>query len=228
MFKCNLPGSGISFLLAVGTNFTGSGKFFWQWELYSWQCLEIACWSGIALVPVDKILALLFPCSIVDATTTTISPPSPRLPSTLLSISPTLKPPCKGFDQDSVPKDRDKDSSSSFLSSVISFVLVYLRTMSSGGQGMNSMEIEQVIGHRVTNVIDAITTYETKTRVAHDSMDQVARCNSKSATTCYGYGEQGHYRDRCMRLKGQKHCNQKEKKGKACRETHASANNINA
>nr|GEW15868.1 hypothetical protein [Tanacetum cinerariifolium] len=27
----------ISFLLAVGTNFTGSGKLFWQWELYSWQ-----------------------------------------------------------------------------------------------------------------------------------------------------------------------------------------------
>nr|GFA52201.1 hypothetical protein [Tanacetum cinerariifolium] len=34
---CNLPGSGISFLLAVGTIFTSSGKFFWQWELYSWQ-----------------------------------------------------------------------------------------------------------------------------------------------------------------------------------------------
>nr|GEY52431.1 hypothetical protein [Tanacetum cinerariifolium] len=27
----------ISFLLAVGTNFTGSGKLFWQWDLYSWQ-----------------------------------------------------------------------------------------------------------------------------------------------------------------------------------------------
>nr|GEY08901.1 hypothetical protein [Tanacetum cinerariifolium] len=34
---CDLSGSGISLLLAVGTNFTGSGKLFWQWELYSWQ-----------------------------------------------------------------------------------------------------------------------------------------------------------------------------------------------
>nr|GEV95907.1 integrase, catalytic region, zinc finger, CCHC-type, peptidase aspartic, catalytic [Tanacetum cinerariifolium] len=34
--KCNLPGSGISFLLVVGTIFTSSGMFFWQWELYSW------------------------------------------------------------------------------------------------------------------------------------------------------------------------------------------------
>nr|GEZ51250.1 hypothetical protein [Tanacetum cinerariifolium] len=35
--QCDLFGSGISLLLAVGTNFTRSGKFFWQWELYSWQ-----------------------------------------------------------------------------------------------------------------------------------------------------------------------------------------------
>nr|GEW57062.1 hypothetical protein [Tanacetum cinerariifolium] len=35
--QCNLPGSGISFLLVVGTIFTSSGKFFWQWGLYSWQ-----------------------------------------------------------------------------------------------------------------------------------------------------------------------------------------------
>nr|GEX79103.1 putative reverse transcriptase domain-containing protein [Tanacetum cinerariifolium] len=31
--KCNLPGSGFTFLLAVATFFTGSGKLFCQWEL---------------------------------------------------------------------------------------------------------------------------------------------------------------------------------------------------
>nr|GEZ13307.1 putative reverse transcriptase domain-containing protein [Tanacetum cinerariifolium] len=35
IIKCNLPGSGCTFLQPVGTNFTGSGKLFWQWELYS-------------------------------------------------------------------------------------------------------------------------------------------------------------------------------------------------
>nr|GEW57331.1 hypothetical protein [Tanacetum cinerariifolium] len=35
--ECNLPGSGFTFLLAVATFFTGSGKFFCQWELYNWQ-----------------------------------------------------------------------------------------------------------------------------------------------------------------------------------------------
>nr|GEW77414.1 hypothetical protein [Tanacetum cinerariifolium] len=35
--SANLYSSGISFLLAVGTFFTGSGNFFWQWELHNWQ-----------------------------------------------------------------------------------------------------------------------------------------------------------------------------------------------
>nr|GEV23969.1 reverse transcriptase domain-containing protein [Tanacetum cinerariifolium] len=34
---CNLPGSGFTFLLAVASFFTGSGKLFCQWELYNWQ-----------------------------------------------------------------------------------------------------------------------------------------------------------------------------------------------
>nr|GFB05041.1 hypothetical protein [Tanacetum cinerariifolium] len=34
---CNLPGSGFTFLLAVASFFSGSGKFFYQWELYNWQ-----------------------------------------------------------------------------------------------------------------------------------------------------------------------------------------------
>nr|GEZ83031.1 hypothetical protein [Tanacetum cinerariifolium] len=33
----NLHSIGISFLLAVGTFFTGSENFFWQWELCNWQ-----------------------------------------------------------------------------------------------------------------------------------------------------------------------------------------------
>nr|GEW47850.1 hypothetical protein [Tanacetum cinerariifolium] len=40
--ECNLPGSGISFLLAVRAIFTGSGMFFWQWELYSWHAIFLA------------------------------------------------------------------------------------------------------------------------------------------------------------------------------------------
>nr|GEV81536.1 retrovirus-related Pol polyprotein from transposon TNT 1-94 [Tanacetum cinerariifolium] len=35
--QCNLLSSGISFLLAMGTFFTGSGNFSWQWELHNWQ-----------------------------------------------------------------------------------------------------------------------------------------------------------------------------------------------
>ncbi|GJV01131.1 hypothetical protein Tco_1334700 [Tanacetum coccineum] len=53
------------------------------------------------------------------------------------------------------------------------------RTMATIGQGMSSMEIEQIIAQRVTNAIEAIAIYETKTRVAHDSIDQVARQGAK-------------------------------------------------
>nr|GEW47917.1 hypothetical protein [Tanacetum cinerariifolium] len=35
--QCNLSGSGFTFLLAVASFFTGSGKLFCQWELYNWQ-----------------------------------------------------------------------------------------------------------------------------------------------------------------------------------------------
>nr|GEW14723.1 hypothetical protein [Tanacetum cinerariifolium] len=52
--------------------------------------------------------------------------------------------------------------------------------------------------------------------------------NSKPAITCYGCGKQGHYKNRCPRVKNQKHCNQKEKNGKAYRDTRANTNNVNA
>ncbi|GJX90242.1 putative reverse transcriptase domain-containing protein [Tanacetum coccineum] len=44
---------------------------------------------------------------------------------------------------------------------------------------MSSMEIEQIIAQRVTNAIEAITIYEARTRVTHESMDQVARQGAK-------------------------------------------------
>nr|GEZ20156.1 hypothetical protein [Tanacetum cinerariifolium] len=50
-------------------------------------------------------------------------------------------------------------------------------------------------------------------------------CNSKPAITCYRCGKQGHYENRCPRVKNQKHCNQKEKNGKAYRDTRAITNN---
>ncbi|GJX46995.1 ALP1-like protein [Tanacetum coccineum] len=53
------------------------------------------------------------------------------------------------------------------------------QTMSTMGQGMSSVEIEQIIAQRVTNAIAAIAICETKTREAHDSMDQVARQGAK-------------------------------------------------
>nr|GEZ76056.1 reverse transcriptase domain-containing protein [Tanacetum cinerariifolium] len=34
--QCNLHSSGFSFILVVGTFFTGSGNFSWQWELHNW------------------------------------------------------------------------------------------------------------------------------------------------------------------------------------------------
>ncbi|GKD11380.1 hypothetical protein Tco_1191065, partial [Tanacetum coccineum] len=52
-------------------------------------------------------------------------------------------------------------------------------TMSTTGQGMSFAEIEQIVAQRVTNAIEAIAIYETKTRVARDSIDQVARQGAK-------------------------------------------------
>nr|GEX78907.1 putative reverse transcriptase domain-containing protein [Tanacetum cinerariifolium] len=46
--------------------------------------------------------------------------------------------------------------------------------MTTPRQEISSMEIEQIIAQRVTNAIKATSIYETRTRVAHDSMDQVA------------------------------------------------------
>ncbi|GJY57556.1 hypothetical protein Tco_0456671 [Tanacetum coccineum] len=47
---------------------------------------------------------------------------------------------------------------------------------------MSSIKIKQIIAQRVTNAIEAIAIYETKTRVARNLMDQVARQGAKVVT----------------------------------------------
>ncbi|GKC87982.1 hypothetical protein Tco_1148631 [Tanacetum coccineum] len=44
--------------------------------------------------------------------------------------------------------------------------------MSASRQGMGFEEMEQVVAQRVANAIEAITIYESKIRMAHDSMNQ--------------------------------------------------------
>ncbi|GKA25852.1 reverse transcriptase domain-containing protein [Tanacetum coccineum] len=56
-------------------------------------------------------------------------------------------------------------------------------------------------------------------KVGHQSKDcwsktPVIDSKSKHVVTCFRYDEQGHYKNRCPRLKNQNHCNQKGKKGK--------------
>ncbi|GKA40972.1 putative reverse transcriptase domain-containing protein [Tanacetum coccineum] len=47
--------------------------------------------------------------------------------------------------------------------------------MSASRQGMGFEEMEQVVAQRVANAIEAITIYESKICMAHDSMNQVVR-----------------------------------------------------
>ncbi|GKD44076.1 hypothetical protein Tco_1268721, partial [Tanacetum coccineum] len=47
--------------------------------------------------------------------------------------------------------------------------------MSASRQGMSFEEMEQVVAQRVANAIEAIAIYESKIRMAHDSMNQVIR-----------------------------------------------------
>ncbi|GKC31910.1 RNA-directed DNA polymerase, eukaryota, partial [Tanacetum coccineum] len=70
-------------------------------------------------------------------------------------------------------------------------------------------------------------------KIGHQSKDYRSKTpatgsKSKHAVTCFGCGEQVHYKNRFPRLKNQNRCNQKEKKGKACGDTNVIANNANA
>nr|GEV94282.1 hypothetical protein [Tanacetum cinerariifolium] len=51
--------------------------------------------------------------------------------------------------------------------------------MSSINQGMNLMEIEQIVAQQVANAIETIAIYETKTIMAHESMSQAKRQEDK-------------------------------------------------
>nr|GEW15550.1 serpin-ZX-like [Tanacetum cinerariifolium] len=60
IFKCNLPGSGFTFLLAVATFFTGSGKLFCQWELYNrqWECLVYFISNNVSVLHAGDVPVL--------------------------------------------------------------------------------------------------------------------------------------------------------------------------
>ncbi|GJX30729.1 hypothetical protein Tco_0355572 [Tanacetum coccineum] len=51
--------------------------------------------------------------------------------------------------------------------------------MSASRQGMSFEEMEQVVAQRVVNAIEVIAIYESKIRMAHDSMNQVVREEAK-------------------------------------------------
>ncbi|GJS23276.1 hypothetical protein Tco_0451908 [Tanacetum coccineum] len=53
--------------------------------------------------------------------------------------------------------------------------------MSTTNQGMSFAELEQIVAHRVANVIENIAIYETKTRMARESMSQIKQQEDKMA-----------------------------------------------
>nr|GEW86955.1 hypothetical protein [Tanacetum cinerariifolium] len=50
---------------------------------------------------------------------------------------------------------------------------LFSETMTITNQGMSFVEVEQIIAHRVANAIETIDIYETKTRMARESMNQI-------------------------------------------------------
>ncbi|GKA96808.1 hypothetical protein Tco_0818903 [Tanacetum coccineum] len=58
-------------------------------------------------------------------------------------------------------------------------VLVELRTITTTNQGMSLAEIEQIVAQRVTNAIETIAIYETKTRMARESISQTKQQGDK-------------------------------------------------
>ncbi|GKA43415.1 reverse transcriptase domain-containing protein [Tanacetum coccineum] len=53
--------------------------------------------------------------------------------------------------------------------------------MTTTNQGINFAEIEQIVAQRVANAIETIATYETKTRMARESMSQTKQQKDKVA-----------------------------------------------
>ncbi|GKE74749.1 reverse transcriptase domain-containing protein [Tanacetum coccineum] len=103
--------------------------------------------------------------------------------------------------------------------------------MSASRQGMTSAEINQIVAQRVSKAIEAISIYETKIRMTHDSMNQCSKCkrvghttrdckapvaemnqrthvsNPKATITCYECGRLGHFRNECQKLRNQNQVN---------------------
>ncbi|GKC62094.1 putative reverse transcriptase domain-containing protein [Tanacetum coccineum] len=53
--------------------------------------------------------------------------------------------------------------------------------MTTTKQGMSFVEVEQIIAHRVANAIETIVIYETKTRMARESTNQIKQQEGKIA-----------------------------------------------
>ncbi|GJS31619.1 hypothetical protein Tco_0492239 [Tanacetum coccineum] len=59
--------------------------------------------------------------------------------------------------------------------------LSYRETMTTTNQGMSFAEVKQIIAQRVANAIKTIAIYETKTRVARESINQIKQQEEKIA-----------------------------------------------
>ncbi|GJW63625.1 reverse transcriptase domain-containing protein [Tanacetum coccineum] len=84
--------------------------------------------------------------------------------------------------------------------------------MSASRQGMSFEEIEQVVAQRVANAIEAIAIYESKIRMAQDSMNQVrievVRAHATRAGNKKAYARNLPYCNRC-KLHHTRPCNVK-------------------
>ncbi|GJX59204.1 hypothetical protein Tco_0290594 [Tanacetum coccineum] len=81
--------------------------------------------------------------------------------------------------------------------------------MTTANQGMSVEEIEQIIAQRVANVIETIAIYETKTRMAQESISQTKQQEKKLAGNASNKRKrEGHYRRDCPELKNRNHGNQ--------------------
>ncbi|GJV75854.1 hypothetical protein Tco_1507438 [Tanacetum coccineum] len=81
--------------------------------------------------------------------------------------------------------------------------------MTTANQGMSVEEIEQIVAQRVANAIETIAIYETKTRMAQESISQTKQQEKKVAGNASNKRKwEGHYRRDCPELKNRNHGNQ--------------------
>ncbi|GKD34309.1 hypothetical protein Tco_1249818 [Tanacetum coccineum] len=73
--------------------------------------------------------------------------------------------------------------------------------MSTTNQGMSFAKLEQIVAHRVANAIETIAIYETKTRMARESMSQIKQQEDKMAKNDSNKRKwesaHGHYKSDC-------------------------------